>query len=101
MLWFWIIFFVMSCIGAKISLIANAQGGKWFIILCVLNAIPYFPLMALWTKNILIDSIIYDVLICGAYIGVYIALGQGKAFGLIQYAGLVLTILGILLMKSR
>jgi len=101
MIWFWIIFFIVSCIGAKISLLSNVSGGKWFIIACLMSAVPWFPVMSLWTKTILIDSLIYDFLILIAYTGVYLICGAGKAFGLWQYMGLLLTIIGIVMMKSR
>lgn len=101
MFWFWIIFFLMSCLGAKVSLLANQQGGKWFALACILTCVPYFPLMSIWTKSILADSFIYDFLIMAAYTGVYFLCGAGKAFGLVQYSGLVLTVLGIFLMKIK
>lgn len=102
MIWFWIAFFIVSCIGAKVSLISNDNGGgKWFWIACCISAIPWFPLMTVWTKSILIDSVVYDAIILFAYLGVYFYSGAGKLITLTQYIGLGFTIIGLILMKAK
>ena len=101
MIWFWIIFFIMSCIGAKVSLMSNHYGGKWFVLICIMSAIPYFPLISLWSKNILVDSVVYDAVILFAYLLVYLMCGEGKFLTVIQWVGLSFTVIGLILMKMR
>jgi len=101
MIWFWLAFFIFSCIAAKISLLSNQYGGKWFVLIWIIYLVPFFPILTKITNNILIDSLIYDLIILLTYTSVYIFAGVSKAFTLIQYCGLGLTILGFIMMKIR
>ena len=102
MLYFWIAFFIISCIGAKISILSHDNGGgKWFWISCLLSAIPWFAVMTVWTKSLLIDSVVYDAIILFSYLLIYIICGEGKFLTTIQWVGLSLTVIGLILMKLR
>jgi len=101
MILYWIIFVLISCIAAKISLYSNDSGGKWFYISWFFCAIPFFPLLTLWSKNLLIDSVIYDGIIMLAYLFVYFISGEGKSLTTIQLTGIGLTLTGFIMMKAR
>ena len=101
MIWYWIVFTIFSCIAAKISLLSSQHGGKWFFLIWFIYIVPFFPLLTIWSKNLLIDSLVYDFIILFTYTGIYIASGVSKSFSLVQYIGLTLTILGFIMMKIR
>lgn len=98
---FWIVFIIYSCIVAKTSILSSQYGGNWFIYTWLLCAVPMFPILTRISSNLLIDSIMYDFLIFVSYTIVYLWCGLGKHFSLYQYFGLILSVIGLVMMKMK
>ena len=97
----WILIFGFYCFHAFINKQNNDFGGKWFYFAWLISILPVFPLVARYSKNILIDGMIFDVILFLSYVGTMLYLGAGEKFVLIQWIGLIITILGFILMKVR
>jgi hypothetical protein len=91
----------LSCVGAKISVLSNAHGGKWFIFACIFTIIPFFPIITRLSTNLLVDSIIYDVIILIAYLTVFFLNGLGEKVTVVQYIGIGFILFGMILTKVR
>jgi hypothetical protein len=94
----WLFVFVFNALGAWVNKLNN-DNPKWFWAACVISICPIFPIISRYTKNLLIDGIIYDVVIFLAYLIVLMMLGCGKSVTLIQWGGVALTLIGVVLMK--
>jgi len=79
----------------------NIHGGAWFWLAWAISIIPMFPLVVRYSKNLLIDGILFDIIMFLSYILTLLILGSGKAFNLLQWCGLILIVLGVILMKVR
>jgi hypothetical protein len=75
------------------------HGGMWFWISWAFTSIPIFTFIGLVSKNILFDSVLYDVIILIAYVITLLIMGCGTAFNIWNWVGLALTVAGFLLMK--
>lgn len=96
----WLSVFFLNCIGAWVSRLNNLDG-KWFFWACALSIIaaPMFPLISRYSNNLLIDGIIYDIVIFFSYLITLFFLGCATKFTVITWLGVLLTIIGMVLMK--
>jgi hypothetical protein len=96
----WGIVFFLNCFGAYINYLNNVRSG-FFVWACVLSVIsaPLFPLISKYSKNLIVDGLVYDVIIFFAYTFTLILLGCSKILNAHQWLGFVLTVIGFLLMK--
>ena len=97
-IWMWIAFFIFSCLGAWISRLNNLNP-NWFWASCLISIVPVFPIIARFSKSLLIDGIIYDVVIFLAYLITLCILGCATKFTLVTWLGVLLTVIGVILMK--
>lgn len=96
----WLLVFVVNCVGAWINKLNN-DGPGWFWWACVISMLPIFPIISRFTKNLLIDGLIYDVVIFFSYVLTLLALGCGKGVTMIQWIGFSVAIIGMILMKVK
>jgi len=96
----WVIIFIFNMVGAWINYLNNIKIG-WFWWACLISMVPMFPIISRFSKNLLLDGIIYDVVIFFSYLVTLIFLGCAKTVTLVQWIGVVLTIIGCLLMKVK
>ena len=67
----------------------------WFV-----GAIPLWNFVSRYSKNLLADGFVYDLILLLSYVGTLIYLGEASKFNVVQWIGLVFCILGITLIKS-
>src|SRR5208283_4577471 len=84
----WLIVFFYNCVGAWINKLNN-DGKGWFIWACIISACQLFPIISKYSKNLLVDGLIYDVVIFFAYLITLMVLGCGKAVSFIQWTGFI------------
>jgi hypothetical protein len=96
----WLFVFIFNGIGAWVNKLNN-DGPGFFWWACLVSMIPVFPIISRYSKSLLIDGLIYDVVIFFSYLIVLLALGCGKAITLIQWVGFALTLIGVILMKVK
>ena len=94
----WIFVFVLNVFSAWTNQLNNVDK-KWFWLACVFSVIPVFPIVSRYSKNLLIDGLIYDIVIFFAYLITLLMLGCGKNVTIIQWIGVVITLIGVVLMK--
>ena len=63
-------------------------------------SIPVWGFVARISKNLLIDGFIYDVIMTLAYAGTFIFMGAAQGFTISNWLGVILTMIGIVLMKA-
>jgi succinate-acetate transporter protein len=68
----------------------------WFY---AMNLLPIWMFVARYSKNILFDALVYDLIIFFTFYFVMLALGSGDKFHTGQWVGLSLVIAGFLVMK--
>jgi len=78
----------------------NTQSSiTWFWFLSFVGAFPLWSFVSRVSKNLLMDSLVYDSCMVLAYVGTLIFIGEARAFNVIQWFGLICCILGLLFMK--
>ena len=91
--------FIFYVIYSLVSKQNQILGGKWFWITLLMGAFPGWAIVSRYTKNILQDGLIYDLIMIIAFPITMIWIGEAKNFIWTQWLGLVLTIGGLVLMK--
>lgn len=72
---------------------------KLHFTLASLALVPAWSLAAYLSKNIIFDGMLYDLLLIISGVTVCIVLGEAVKFTVWNFAGLALTIIGLVLMK--
>ena len=100
-LYYWWIPFVMVLyfLAGYLSTLAS-QSWKWVGILMVVQFLGLWPIVARYSKNIAADGILYDVILLGSMYGAFWYFGQMDSFSILQWVGLGLAIIGVILMKG-
>ena len=84
---------------AWMSYKSNDHGGMWTWLTYIWGAAcPIWAIMTRVSPNILRDAVMYDVTMFLAFAVVMIVMGAASAFTLIQWIGLILCGIGIVLM---
>lgn len=103
MIYYWWIVLAMLLYGtyAYLSVQANNHPDqlKWVGITLACQAAGFWPLLARYSNNILLDGIIYDSVVLFMFYGVMIACGTGKDFTPCQWAGTAMVLVGTGLVK--
>ena len=60
---------------------------------------PFWVIVSRLSTNLLFDGALYDILMCITFIIGMIIFGTGKGFTAMQWAGLTISMLGLVLMK--
>lgn len=97
----WTIIFAFYCFHSWINKQNNDIGGKWLLFAWLISIIPVFPLVARFSKNLLWDGMLFDLVMFFSYVLTLLALGAGKAFNHVQWLGFALTLIGFIMMKAR
>lgn len=78
----------------------NIEGGKWFLYTFIFGALfQVWPFISKFSSNILLDALIFDIIIIITFIVTMYLLGASSKFGYISWIGVVLSIIGILMIK--
>lgn len=96
----WVFVFLFNCVGAWINQLNNVSTG-WFWWACLVSMVPIFPIISRYSKSLLIDGLVYDVIIFFSYLITLLVLGCGKGITMIQWVGFGITIIGVILMKCK
>lgn len=70
-----------------------------FWVLYLTNLFPVWMIVARYSKDMLFDGVLYDILAFSAFIAGLILLGSGDRFTMGQWIGLVVVVVGFLMMK--
>lgn len=100
-IYWWIAIWSFYCLQAWVANKNNQLGGKWLVIAIIYSALPVWPIISRFSKNLLFDGIIYDMILFLSYVVTLLLLGSGKTFNTVQWVGLACVILGVVLMKAR
>ena len=89
-------------IAAGLSKKANddASFSFWFFVLLVWNGMGIWPFVCRYSKNLLFDSMLFDMLILLAYYVTLVYLGSAKTFSIYQWVACALMMIGIVLFKA-
>jgi len=61
--------------------------------------IQIWPIISRYSKNLIFDGVLYDFVMMIGYLGALLYLSMAKNFHRGQWAGLVLVMIGLMLMK--
>lgn len=93
-----IIFYALQAIISKQN---SIHGGIWFYILWIIGLVPLWAIVSKYTKNLLFDALLYDILLFTAFaLTTVIIGGTGEHFGVKQWIGLGVIAIGFVLLKT-
>lgn len=102
MIYFWVIFLILCSIGgayfAKLSNIHVPYSGWGVFVCCLVNAFVWVWVTKI-SQNLLFDSMLFDVVMMVTFSVCLILLKCGEFFTFLNWVGLILTMLGLILMK--
>jgi hypothetical protein len=98
-MWWIPIVIVFGLVLAGLSVKNNEVGGNWFYVLYVFGIIQLWPFVSRYSKNLVFDGLLYDTILVLTYSTVVIFLSKGKTFSTVNYAGVGIVIIGLILMK--
>jgi drug/metabolite transporter (DMT)-like permease len=102
--WVWIpLLIVLYVVSANFTVWANDKenpdGWKWVAALYFLNLCGLWPLVARYSRALVMDSLIYDLILFFTFYFTLVYLGAAERFNGWQWAGCVAVIMGFVLMK--
>ena len=101
-LWWPLVAIIYYATYTYVSKQVNTIGGKWMIVSYVMGiCFPLWLIVSRVQKNILFDGMLYDNILTLTYIATMIYLGEANSFGSMQWAGLILVIIGSVLIKIQ
>lgn len=100
-IFWWILIALFYCLHALINKYNNDLGGKWFYFSWLMAIIPIFPLVCKYSRDLLVDGMIFDAIMFISYIIVLLYLGCGETFTKLNWIGLFITIIGFILLKVK
>lgn len=80
----------------------NLHGGKWMWILLLLGIFPGWVIISRYSKNLMFDGMLYDVIMFLTY-AVFIGFltGQFLKFNWSQWIGFIMILTGFILMRMK
>jgi hypothetical protein len=75
------------------------ESGAYLIPILFMNCLPIWLLVAKWSKNLIFDALLYDILMFFAGGITLLLCGSGNYLNVHQWIGLILIISGFILMK--
>ena len=75
------------------------ESGSCLIPIVLINCLPVWLLVAKWSKNLIFDALLYDMLMFFVGGVTLLLCGSGNNLNLHQWIGLVLIVGGFILMK--
>jgi hypothetical protein len=104
--WAWIPALVLMLIVSGWMSVKNNQNpsGNWTLWLWIFNAatsmIPFWPIISKNSKNLLFDSLLYDIIMVLVYtVTIVVMSGWGNSAKLVNIIGAILIIVGFILMR--
>ncbi len=101
--WMWVPLVLLHySVYSWLSIQVNLYPEKisWIIFLIVFGAVgQYWVFVSMFSKNLILDAMIYDLSIVFSHYLTFVYFGQASAFLLHQWLGAVLVFIGIVLMK--
>lgn len=76
------------------------ESWKWVIILQLMGLVSLWGIVARYSKNLVADGMIFDLLILSTFYGTMLVMGQSKGYTIPQWIGFGLCLVGILLIKE-
>lgn len=98
----WITSLILICgVTAWLSQLSNQNPSSWrcFLWLYLCNTVSVWPLVARYSKHLLFDALLYDVIMFFVYYGVLIGMGTNRTLTPLQWIAMSLVATGMLLMK--
>lgn len=74
-------------------------GGNWTVYLWICGLLPLWPIVTRFSQNIVFDALVFDITLLVGFQAGMIAGGATANFSVINYVGIVLTCLGLTLLK--
>ena len=102
--YWWIPCILLISLGhAKLSVLNNnSNNTKIILILFIYGAVfQLWPIVSKYSKNILFDGALYDVIFFVVYLAGMLYFGSAQKISGIQYCGLFVVIVGFILMKIK
>jgi len=102
MSYIWVIILILVCCSNAYFSKLNNNNVPYSSIYLFLGSL-IGALLWIWvtkiSKNLLFDSILYDIILVVVFTGCFIFLKCGTGFTMINWCGLVLAVFGLILMK--
>ena len=76
-------------------------GAKWFVLLWLTSAVPVWMLVSKYSKNLVLDVLIYNMVLLVAFLLGMMIFGQMKTFLWYHLIGLSLCVLGLFIMNIK
>lgn len=98
----WILFLIASSIlGAYCAKLSNMKVpyGSLYVFLSSMIGLSIWMWVSRTTKNLLFDSVVYDVVMSVAFITGFVLFKCGTAFSVVNWIGLIIAVIGLVLMK--
>lgn len=100
--WIWIplslVFnFVMCWIAVRYNQVSFV---KSYVLMAAACVIPTWSLASYYSKNLIFDNMLYSLIMIVSSPVIMIYLGQAKTFTAINYAGIIVTAVGLYLIKK-
>jgi hypothetical protein len=92
-----IIYYIIYAYFSKLN--GDTKYLSYFFLLYIMQAMAIWPIVSRYSKNVLIDGMIYDLIIVMVFYGTLIWMGAARPFGWLQWTGLVLMVAGTILIK--
>jgi len=70
-------------------------------LMVLFSLIPTWSLAAYYSNNLIFDSNVYDLLLVVSSVIFFMLLGESQSFTWINYVGVALSVIGILLIKVK
>lgn len=93
-----IIYYITAAVWSK-KLNDDPSSWKWFWAIVILQIAGFWPILAKYSKNLLFDAVLFDVIILLSYYVTLVWLGTGSSFTPLQWCACSMIVLGILIFK--
>jgi len=92
---------ILCVLWGCMTMKANAPNSSWnwVIGLYLVNLLSVWPLIARYSKNVIYDGLLYDLIIFFVFYGTVVYLGAAHKFTAIQWFGTGMVIAGFLILK--
>ena len=91
---------VYHVVLAWYSIQNQAHGGRWFAWTLVWSLCPLWAIVSRYSKNLMLDSLIYDWLIVVSFNATLVWLGCSEKFGWVNWLGVGLAVVGFALVRG-
>ena len=98
----WVVLLIFtSAIGAYCAKLSNTgvPYGSLYVFLSSMLGVLLWVWASRISKNLLFDSILYDIVMSVSFVGSFVLLKYGETFTLLNWVGLVCAVIGLVLMK--